>query len=77
MRFEELGEQFIALSAICKNIAAICYAAAEESRSEKEDRPGCDHAEEYRMPLSSGGKTGFVCKACNAVVYDVTVRQEG
>ena len=77
MDIEALAKQLIAVSVMCESIAAQLYEAKSES-AENEERPGCEHPDGYRMPLSprSNGKTGYVCKACNAVVYDVTVMRE-
>jgi hypothetical protein len=75
MDYQKIGKQFFALAIACENIGAMFMDG--DAGEEHEDRPeGCQHPPEYRMPLNTNGKTGFACRACNAVVYPVIVRQE-
>ena len=75
MDIEALAKQLIAVSVMCESIAAQLYEAKDEA-AESEERPGCEHPTEYRVPLNTNGKAGYACRACNAVVYPVMVRQE-
>lgn len=79
MDFGALAEQHLALAGIHRNIAGIYLSGADVSEMQNEDageaqdndRPGCDHPKDARMPTTYLGNPAFICKKCGAVVGTV------